>query len=326
MKEEKIVKIFNILNKYVNNYINRDVIDYYDLFELDKNSTCEEISAKLKSLKLLLHPDLESYLPEFMQSYFMELHQEFKNCEGVFSDKVVREKYDQKLNTSNNKENKAEKASQDYDNQSTTDESISGFELESIMNAVKLTGKLHGLSFVMYNVLEILEAQNSFRWELRFSKDSRADLKKVGLEKFKKIIKKFSIPSTDNIETTLDYFSYLYQNDPEVREQILPFERACYDTLDKYKDVQQLNVAINRYVNDNCTMLFTNRNGYRDALVNMNSVDVIPFIRVYLNSFKHQNSSYCYENLKTVPRDTLIELFAHKYYEENKVNMNESRK
>ncbi len=65
--KEKIGKILVIVSKYINEYKNSEVVDYYSLFNLDRTQLSSEISKQLKKLFRLFHPDNCVYLPEFIQ-------------------------------------------------------------------------------------------------------------------------------------------------------------------------------------------------------------------------------------------------------------------
>lgn len=97
MKEEKIGVILLFINKYVNEYLNDNIIDYYDLFNLDKNDDIGTIRKKLHKLRVYMHPDSELHLPEFMRSYFSEIIKEFYNCIDCFSSLSNRRNYDEKI-------------------------------------------------------------------------------------------------------------------------------------------------------------------------------------------------------------------------------------
>ena len=86
MSEKKIEELFMIVHKYTNNYASSQLVDYYDLFKLNKSDSNKEILISLRKLRTLIHPDLYGYLPEFMQSSYLEIEKEFKDCIDIFSD------------------------------------------------------------------------------------------------------------------------------------------------------------------------------------------------------------------------------------------------
>lgn len=334
MSEEKIGRIYIIINRYINKYLNSEIIDYYDLFKINRSCTIEEISAKLKKLKVLLHPDIKSYLPEFMQSYYLELLQEFRNCEGVFSDIIVRENYDNKLGSINKKEQsknsndknaQRKETSKEKTTESKSNDDISEFDLDSAIYAVNITSKLHGLTFTMNNVNDLLNENNFYGWEVNFSGPSRKNLLKVGGKKFQRIVRKFSTETADSKEITVDFFTYLYQNDPKMSSLMTILEGACFSTLDKY-DLPQLVEALNVFVNYQNANRFTRENGYRELLEKrVRPTDVLSFARIYLNSFKQENPYYSYKNLKEYTNDGLLQIFANKFYEESNKKVEENR-
>lgn len=317
MGEQKIAKIYNIVSKYVNKYLRSSLIDYYDLFEIDKNKSCEEITLELKKLKVLLHPDLKLYLPEFMREYYTEVIEEFVNCEAMLSDSNVRKNYDERLSKMKNKSKEnTQKQNNEQESTSKNTNPVKEDELDKVITALELTMKAHGLVFTMNNVKLIIENQITNSWENHFSKESRKGLKELGEEKFKEIIRKFAPKSNSSGEITIDCFTYLYQIQNVLKELMLPFENVCIKTLEKYNPYQ-LKMAITDFVYNDSAKKFTNTDNSRELfLTTTNPLDIIPFIRIYLNSFKAEDESYGYENLKSSDVDSLIELFVNKFSSE----------
>ncbi len=320
MGEEKVGRILRIVSKYINKYRDCEIINYYDLFGIDSTKSCQEVSSKIKKLKVLLHPDLQPYLPDFMRDFYSEVLEEFGNCERIFSSKIVRDNYDKKL-SSINKNTTAEKTEFPKENNQNTEKTtqpddISEEELNYVIDAIELTLKSHGLEFITNNVWRILAGEYTKEWTHHFSRDSRANLRKIGLERFKEIIKRFSKEKDDAEEITIDCFTALYQSEEKIALLFSPFENACKATLNKYNS-NHMKAAVAAYVDRGYSNHFTNDNNSRIHMVSkFNQEDVIEYINIYLNSFKEENKNYAYSNLRNVSEMELVEMFSNKFIEE----------
>lgn len=346
MSEKKMEELFMIVHKYTNNYLDSQLIDYYDLFKLNKSYSNKEILTNLRKLRTLIHPDLYGYLPEFMQSSYLEIEKEFKNCIDIFSDINKRESYDKNLeknkkntkkgeNTSNKpkqeKPAKAERStsSNKQHNEKNTFENVDEFSLNRVVEAIEATTKRHGLFYMLGN-LEILFQKvevykNNENWINVFSRETekikniRENLEKIGLEKVKDIIRLFAEnEKTSDKGSIINFYAFFCKNDMDITNMEI-FQEACQATLNRY-NANQLKGAIKNYINHQDARNFTNQNGYRDLLKEkINPLDVKMFIYIYLNKFYDSNSAiYSYENLAALPEDYIINLFTNKFYEEER--------
>lgn len=364
MKEETIGKILAIVSKYVNNYQNSEIVDYYDLFGLDKSKTSDELSKSLKKLYRLLHPDNCAYLPEFMQTYYNQLLEEFGYCQDTFSNMRKREEYDKKLNRVNNtKKNTANEQAysnnyqssnrnneQSYNrtkeqtyNRNTSQETnytnnsqeVTGQDIYNVSKAMIETVRQEGLDTTIYQMALILMGKaNWYDWTDRLNDDDvRLKLLSVGLEKYQKIVKTISMNTAKSLEDdfekskdcVINYFSYLYKSEHEFKELMYPFKNVCTETVSKYNSAQ-LELAIYNYSTNNFTKYFTNRNDARVLLEqNFNYKDALPFMNIYLNSFKDINFIYGYERYANIPEKYVIEMFVNKFFEEEIIKKSRSQ-
>ncbi len=346
MSEKKIEELFMIVHKYTNNYASSQLVDYYDLFKLNKSDSNKEILISLRKLRTLIHPDLYGYLPEFMQSSYLEIEKEFKDCIDIFSDINKRELYDKNLeeNKKNTKKGEnisikpkeqkskeAEKSSSStkQHNEKNTFENVDEFSLNRVVEAIEATTKRHGLFYMLGN-LEILFQKievykNNENWINVFSRETekiknvRENLEKIGLEKVKEIIRLFAEnEKTSDKGSIINFYAFFCRNDMDITNMEI-FQEACKETMNKYS-TYHLKVAIANYINRQDARNFTNQNGYRDLLKEkINPSDIKPFIYIYLNKFYNCDPTiYSYENLSSLPEDYIINLFTNKFYEEER--------
>lgn len=310
MNDGKITMISIIMNKYVNKYLNAHVINYYDLFQIDRTSTLEEIKKGIKKLKTILHPDLKAYLPEFMQKYYSEILEEFRNCENAFSNEKSKCLYDQALQkerTINNSIN---------DSKQSKKSDITEFEFDSVLAAIKITTKRHGFAFTLNSITDTFLDQSISSWENRFSRETRSNLTKIGKQRFKEVIRKISKEETSIQENIIAWLSYLYKNDEEIKVLMYPLENACYQTLLKYNE-KTLNFALQKYFNEKNAAYFTRENDSRKLLKNNIKANELPlYMLIYLDSYKDEELIYSYEKLSKLEIERLIPTFTKKIIEE----------
>lgn len=97
-------KIVTIINYYKENCLDKEIVDYYDLFQLDRlyNSDYhnKKILSELKKYRRIFHSDLSGYLPEDIRIDYLTIEKEYRNCIAIFSDVKVRKNYDISLEKS----------------------------------------------------------------------------------------------------------------------------------------------------------------------------------------------------------------------------------
>lgn len=93
--------VVTLINYYKDNYLGKEVVDYYDLFNLDRLYNSEYNNKKilndLKKYRRVLHSDLSVYLPEEIQLDYLRVEKEYRNCIAIFSDVKIRKNYDRSL-------------------------------------------------------------------------------------------------------------------------------------------------------------------------------------------------------------------------------------
>lgn len=307
MSEKKLNDILLILNKYINNYYNCDFIDYYGLFEIDRNSDLDEINNRINKLKRKLHSDLTMYLPENFRSYYTELLLEFSEFEKIFTNQILKNKYDDELL-------KVESDSKEFSFKE--DDDITEFEFDSVLNAIKATTMKHGFNFTFSSIENTFLKESRCKWETRFSRGTRENISEIGLKRFKEIIRKFSRNASSLQENIIDWFSYLYKHDEEINSLIVPLEKACYFTLAKYGK-ENLQYALQKYYNNDDAAGFTRVNESRKQLRERVKSEELPlYIAIYLNSFKEENEIYGYEKTSQLNFDDILTIFMDKFMEE----------
>ena len=176
-----------------------------------------------------------------MQNYYLELLEEFGNCEKSFSNKETKALYNKAL------QKEKDVNGSDFHQNSSKEEDVTEFEFDSVLFAIKITTQKHGFDFVLDTLTNTFLDSEGYKWETRFSKKSRTNITKIGLERFKEVVKRLSKKDSSIKENIIDWFSYLYKNDKEINSLIYPLEKACYFTAFKYGKAQLKSALLKYY-------------------------------------------------------------------------------
>ena len=296
MNKDRLNQVIDILSKYDNN----DFVNYYELFDLDRNMNIDELNSEIrkKRLQVLFHPDQISFIPEEYHSKYLIIIDVIKDVIDTFSSVRKREIYDNLLINAIRKKQFRNRSSENNQYQEDKTEDLDEVNLAS---AVIANSKKYGFEMTM-NALIHLVTNNETRG---FTRDGgvRDIIKNIDRNKLINIINSSSIEdSSVTIEQIImNYLTDLLYKVPEFKQQIGLIEQACAATYLKYDmngyHNQTLN-ALNNYCDDGLVHGFTNVNNVRNYLdQNADKKNAEFYIKCALNNERKINLDYSYDSI-----------------------------
>lgn len=90
--KENIRWITYYLNRYRNSFHNEDIVDYYQIFELNKNMDVAQLNREIKDkkLKIFFHTDWKNYLAVPDQEDFLRLSRVVDSMIDEFRDEAAK--------------------------------------------------------------------------------------------------------------------------------------------------------------------------------------------------------------------------------------------
>lgn len=260
-KNKRLIETY----KYMQNYIKQkeehsDYIDYYEMFDLDKNITQEEFEKKVKQERLhtIFHEDLEQYVEDIFKPSFKECIKEFNNMLDIFTAGYKKSEYDKML-----KEKKNTTKADVYEID----------EKEVLEDAITKTIQKHGFNN------GYLALQYALRGDFsRVSRDNgnRLVLQGIGKERLREIVadERENIMERNGDNIVAEYFHKLISKSP-LKEQVDSFYEVCKETImEKQNNPNSatLEEAIKAYEDDSYPSLFSNRNSARDKFLQSSGI------------------------------------------------------
>lgn len=311
MDPEKLKQIMSIMSKYDSS---QEVVDYYQLFGVNKNNSVFEIEKELKGQKLqiLFHPDQLAFIPSEYSDKYLQMVEVVKDCMNVFSSDTNKNRYDEKLNqhkiqSSNfgNSYNYQERNSYYQNDNKSVDLS------EVIRQSVVANIQKHGFEFARTAILEAI-SKNYFGG---FTRSVRKQMEDIGKLKIFEIISASSITDGDvNIEqVVMNYLTDLIYTERDFKDQVTSIDQAARTTFLKYDSngvINQTLNALNRFSDLGDASGFTNENGCRTNLKsNVDYKNTQFLVQCILNKKRHDNPSCRYENIKDLNDQSLNFLY-----------------
>lgn len=304
MEKEKQTRVYNYLKKYIDQKINHDgYINYYEMYNLDKDMSIEEINKKIESqeLKTLFDEKNVDTIEPCLKPIFLETSKEVNNMIHFFSDEEVKKMYDYYLN-------------------SKTNDCIGLDDSQKLDIVVKTSidkyGFYHGFAslqaLIKYQRYDVITKENN----------DRNIVKQLSEDKINKVIyeKRSNIMDDNQDNMIMDYFSKFIK-DGELKEKADTFYNACHNTVEKYDSngINQLNYAVEGMINNSSAERFTNLKNSRDNLKNskLNCDDCYVLMLMKIHSKKNENESYAYSNIVGKSQKEKISLFSEIIKEES---------
>lgn len=279
MNKERLEQVIEILNKYDKN----EFINYYELFNLDKNMNIDDLNSEIrkKRLQVLFHPDQISFIPETYHSKYYEMIDIVKESINTFSNRNAKEKYDRNLDEFISKKDFAD------------EEKTEDLTEVILADAVIENSKKYGFESTMLALSDLIRSNhiNGFTRQ----NGTREAIKGLDREKLLNVINSSSLEDTNlNIEQiVINYLTDLLYKIPEYKKQIGLIEQACLTTYYKYdlnNNQNQTKTALDNYCINGNVKYFTNDNKVREYLERLGDRENADFyVKCSLN---HQRKEY----------------------------------
>lgn len=258
---KRIIETYRYMQNYIKQKeVHEDYIDYYEMFNLDKNITAEEFEKKVKEekLKAIFHEDQEQYVEDIYKPTFNECSREFNNMLDIFTTEYKRIEYDKML-----KEKKNTRKTDVYEID----------EKQVLEDAITITIQKHGF----YN--GYLALQYALRGDFsHVSRDNgnRLVLEHIGKERLREIVteERENIIERNGDNIVSEYLYKLINKSP-LKEQADTFYDVCKETIKEKQinpNTSTLEEAIESYEEYNYPSLFSNRNNARDKFLQTSGI------------------------------------------------------
>ena len=315
MPQERLKEVLEILSRY---NPNQSVVDYYQLFNFNKNMTVDEIKAQIKAkrLQVLFHPDQINFVPNEYHTKYLQMIETVKDVVNTFDNFQNKEAYDIKLKESEmhqennrNQENYYQNSNsyyyQKYNNNQNNSWEDKTEDLEEVkfQEAIIINSEKYGFEYTRNSILKIINS-NSVSG---FTRDNNARGMVASISKDK--IMSFLIKSsqyddprniTTNDQIVMNYLTDFIYNTSTLKQQADYLEQASNATIMKYDlngHYGQTNRALENFYNNGDAIGFTNTNNARINLKNnVNYKDTKFFMQCYLNRKRHEDYKYAYQN------------------------------
>lgn len=284
MSPERKIELYGYLQNYMYQKENHDdYIDYYELCGFQQQLSVVELYKKMRNIKRVLHPDQAVYVEEIFQPSFIELTEEVKKMDDIFSSFRLKEEYDAFLK----KKKEASKIPVKDDE-----------KLNEIMETVIAQD---GISFGLTSLMSMVFLDN--HQEISKDQSILESFEKLGKDRIISVIKSKNKDIMDQNLTNMVMNYYVdVLNQSGQKERIDSFYQVCFNTSKKYDKADknyQLENALIRYINMQSADGFTNEEGGRTRFVNSNltSNDISILMLVKIHEYRNQDQKYSYSNM-----------------------------
>lgn len=292
MNSKKKIEIYTYLKRYIEQKEeHEEYIDYYELFDLDRNMSLEKLNKKLRKIKKLIHPDQVEFIESSFTPTFIEVTEEVLNMTNIFSRTDLKSQYDQSLDKMKEKP-KSKEYSQVEITKSDED------KLERVVETMIYKNGF----YPSFRTLGVISSTDYYINVTRENK-ARSLAQELGKEKIALIIKnkRKDIMEENPNNMLMDYYLQV-MNNPGIKAQADIFYNACFITSKKYdksETSQQLPRAIDLYMVKNSAEGFTNSLNSRDCFEksNLNSNDIFILMLAKIHSKREENFEYSYSNM-----------------------------
>ncbi|MDD6223457.1 MAG: hypothetical protein PUB18_00445 [bacterium] len=333
MNQERLQKVLEILSKYDDS---RNVVDYYQLYGLDKNMTSEELTNQIKQqrLQVLFHPDQIHFIPAEYHVKYQKMIENTKLAINAFSSKKNKDAYDAKLAESiqNIEQNAKHYRSQNtnFNKDKDLNQTVDLDEMR-LRTAVIITTEKYDLNWVMNALCRVIRDDN-YRGFTR-EQGVRDMVLNIGRQKILSILNEASLQDSNQHmlrpeQVVMNYLTDLVYQQSKFKIQMDCLEQAVKETMLKY-DYRQAQAALTSYCEIGGVQSFTNTNGVRNKLVkNVELKNVRFLMQCALNQVRHINPNMSYTHLQdnnidliaaycNLAYNQLLQPSYHQDYEEN---------
>ena len=271
--EKRIDKILEYLNKYNRYAKNKEVINYYKLFNIAKNKDITEIQKEIKKLRILFHPDNLLYIPDKYQNDFSEISKLIIDMQSCFSSHESRKNYDDIL--------------EEFLENCNDVEYVLELNADKLNYAVVENIKKCGFLSTFISLGCLLNTGKVSN----FTKVNKVKqiISELGRGKVIAVLKNYDFSKELGVKKIIiNYFVELVKNDKELFNKFNCYLNACYTTLAMYGE-NHAYCAIRNLYGSNLYEGFVEVNGSRKKLRdNVLSSDVIILMFIYFEYFNSE--------------------------------------
>lgn len=317
MNKERLEEVLKILSRYKEN---QEVVDYYNLFDFNKNATLDEIKSQIKSMRLqvLFHPDQINYIPEQHRNEYLKMIELSTDAINAFDNERSKEMYDNKLKSVQKFNNNNSSYHNTSENYTYNNDKTEDLEEVYLMDAIIINSQKYGFDYTKEALREVIE-KNYFGSFTR-TNNAREIVTQLGNTKILEIITRPSLNETlFNLDQILmNYFSAIMYKNPVLKKQVDCIEQACVKTIYKYDmlgNFGQTSNALLNYIQSGNARGFTNTDNARSNLINnVKFEDTLFITRCLLNSKRHENEYFSYDNIKNMNASEITNIYANDLY------------
>lgn len=230
MSEVNLERMIEICKRFVDS----NPIDFYQLFEIDKNMNLMEINKDIKNkrIRALFHLDQIGVVPEEYKGVFQKISNSIPDLVNAFSTRENRSKYDSNLTSSKTLDEELEKKSIII-----TAKDKNNLEYSVIQTAIK-----YGWKHIVDAIVEFINNNSASRFTR--TGDARDIITQLGADKVREIVMSSSYNDIDNnVNLTIqqvvaNYISEMFQTNQFLRQQADAITAAIVNTMDKYNPSQ----------------------------------------------------------------------------------------
>ena len=333
MNPERLNEVIKILSRYSDS---QELVDYYQLLGLSQSMTLEEIQNQIKKQKIqvLFHPDQISFIPLEYQDQYLKMIEIIKDVINTFDSLENKEAYDRKLQKqskySDNNQQFTDYANSNDSNHFDQDINNKTQDLEALKfrEAMIANARKYGFEFTR-TALRNLMNNNSVKG---FTRDYnvRNIISSIRKEKILSILSEASVEDTTkgrrvySEQIIMNYLTNLIFSHQQFRNQVICLEQACLNTIYRYdlqEHIGQTYRALRKFSSTGDASAFTNANNARNNLIasGIEVRNIIFFIQCSLNSRRHENPNFTYQNL--VNSELTLDFYYNMLYQEATSNV-----
>ena len=293
MSEVNFERMLEICNKFVDG----NPIDFYQLFELDKEMNLMELKKDIKNkrIRVMFHPDQLGIVPDEYKATFQKICDSIPELDNVFYSKENRSKYDQELEAAK------EKADETIQEEPETVE-ITSEDKSKLEQAIIQTANKYGWEHMVKSLVEVILNNNA----VRFTRDGNARdmINELGQEKIRDIVLSASYNDIDaNADLSAEqiaanYITEIFRTNQVLRTSADALTEALDQTATKYS-WSHAYVAMKNYVElDDPNWITGKENARKNLVTYVNPRDVRAMLMFINNGFRFNSPVNLYTNTK----------------------------
>lgn len=310
MSQGRFSEVYKYLKKYIEQKEEHsDYIDYYELYDLDRNMSVSELKNEIKEkkLRILFHPDQVSSIEGYFKEAFKENSIEVLKMINILSDQNLRDRYDSEL------EEFKKKTYEDKDKHQSSEYATVEYNEKDLEIAMETTIYKQGF-YNGYYALN-MAIRDNYNYVTR-ENGARERVRKLGSDSIKRILydKRKVIMEDQSLNCIMDYYNDII-NKTGLSERANSFYSMCLGTAliyDTVNDLGQLSFALGKFIDQNDSSAFFNydnrKQDFQDS--NINSYDAWILMMAKIHSKREENEDYSFANMSEKSHEQQIKTFS----------------